>query len=278
MVSSDQKIGELVSTRLKMVTWNIWWRYGPWREREPIILAVLRDLGPDVVCLQEVWGEGGENQAARFADALDLEWVYDPVADSGGVQFGNAILSRWPVRAHESIALPSSPTEADDGGRRALVASIDGPRGQFDIFATHLCWRLHESRWRQEQVRALCDFVGRRDPTRLPPIVCGDFNAVPSSDEIRMMTGEAAVPVEGLFFHDAWAVAGDGSPGFTWDNANAFSAKALEANRRIDYIFVGDPHRNGGAGHITACLLVGDRTTGALHGSDHFGLFAEIRY
>jgi endonuclease/exonuclease/phosphatase family metal-dependent hydrolase len=260
------------------VTWNIWWRYGPWRKRETVILSVLEELDPDVVCLQEVWQDETEDQARRLGEALSLRPIYDKASSSGGFGFGNAILSRWPVLRHESIELPSSPSEAELGGRRALLAGIDGPRGRFDVVSTHLCWRLHESAWRQKQVAALSDFVARHAKSGFPPIVCGDFNAVPTSDEIRMMTGEAAVPVPGLFFHDAWALGGDGGPGFTWNNDNAFSARSLEPNRRLDYIFVGDPHRQGGAGHVTHCRIIGSEVSGNIHGSDHFGVLAEIRY
>lgn len=278
IVSSDQVSGKLIPTALRVVSWNIWWRFGPWRERETVILSVLRDLAPDVVCLQEVWREAGEHQAQRLGDALGLNAVFDEASSTDGIGFGNAILSRWPVIGHDAVDLPNSPTEASGGGRRAMLAEIEGPRGRFDVICTHLCWRLHESRWRQEQIAALCSFVDGHANSGFPPIVCGDFNAIPSSDEIRMMTGETAVAVDGLFFHDAWAAAGDGGPGFTWNNTNAFSSRTLEPNRRIDYIFVGDPHRADGAGHVTECRVVGDTAVDGIHGSDHFGLLAEIRY
>jgi endonuclease/exonuclease/phosphatase family metal-dependent hydrolase len=108
-------------------------------------------------------------------------------------------------------------------------------------------------------------------------LVCGDFNAPPTSDEIRMMTGEAAVPVDGLFFHDAWLVAGDGGPGYTWDQSNSFAGGALEPNRRIDYIFAGDPRPNG-AGHATECRILGTQPADGVFPSDHFGVAARIRY
>ena len=67
-----------------------------------------------------------------------------------------------------------------------------------------------------------------------------------------MLTGRAAVPAPKLVFHDAWEVAGDGGPGFTWSNANPFAARDLEPDRRIDYVFTGWP-KPGGRGHATAC-------------------------
>ena len=41
---------------MRVMTWNLWWRFGPWVERLPAIVAVVREQQPDVVLLQEVWG------------------------------------------------------------------------------------------------------------------------------------------------------------------------------------------------------------------------------
>ena len=60
-----------VDTRLSVLTWNLWWQFGPWEARQPAIAATLRRLAPDVVCLQEVWAErDAPSQAERLADAL----------------------------------------------------------------------------------------------------------------------------------------------------------------------------------------------------------------
>jgi endonuclease/exonuclease/phosphatase family metal-dependent hydrolase len=276
-LSSDQKDESLLETGLAVVSWNIWWRYGPWQAREPVLLSALEAEDPDIVCLQEVWEDDAEDQATRFGKALGLHAVYGSASARLGVGFGNAVLSRWPIVASRSISLPDSPGEQDSGSRGALMAEIDGPRGRFSVVSTHLCWRLHESRWRQRQVERLCQFVAGHSLPDFPPLVCGDFNAPPTSDEIRMMTGEAAVPVDGLFFHDAWIVAGDGGPGYTWDQSNSFAGGALEPNRRIDYIFAGDPRPNG-AGHVTECRILGTQPTGGVFPSDHFGVAARIRY
>ena len=44
----------------------------------------------------------------------------------------------------------------------------------------------------------------RRTDTSPPQLLCGDFNAMPDSDEIRMITGLTATPVPGIVFQDAW--------------------------------------------------------------------------
>jgi len=85
-------------------------------------------------------------------------------------------------------------------------------------------------------------------------------------------TGNAA----GACFQDAWRVAGDGGPGFTWDNRNRFDAYMFEPNRRIDYILVGLADGNG-RGWIESARLVMTEARGDVFPSDHFGLLAEIR-
>ena len=158
--------------------------------------------------------------------------------------------------------------------------TVDGPRGRLRIYDTHLNWRFDQSDVRQEQVRFVAGFIAegrkRDDEPRYPPILAGDLNAAPDSDEIRMLTGRTAVAAPRLVFHDAWEVAGDGSPGCTWTNANEWAREDLEPDRRIDYVLVGWPGW-GGAGHVVDCRLVGHPVDG-LSPSDHLGVVAELRY
>jgi endonuclease/exonuclease/phosphatase family metal-dependent hydrolase len=64
--------------------------------------AALR--GADVITLQEMDAPG----ARRIAEALSMSYVYYPasVAPETGRDFGNAILSRWPIVADAKIVLP----------------------------------------------------------------------------------------------------------------------------------------------------------------------------
>src|SRR4029078_360101 len=107
-----------------------------------------------------------------------------------------------------------------------------------------------------------------RDRGYLPPWLCGDCNAVPEAEEIRMLTGRTAVPVPKLVFIDAWGAAGAG-PGTTWDNRNGFAAEEFEPDGRIDYVFVGYP-RDVGVGHVEGAVLVGDEPVDGGWPSGHF--------
>ena len=120
-------------------------------------------------------------------------------------------------------------------------------------------------------------FVQRKSIKDYPPVMGGDFNAEPMSDEIRMLKGLTTCPVPDLFFRDAWDAAGSGGPGYTWDNRNAHAAEEFDPNRRIDYIFVGPPKRRT-AGHIKDCRVVADQPIDGIFPSDHFAVQAELRY
>jgi endonuclease/exonuclease/phosphatase family metal-dependent hydrolase len=131
---------------------------------------------------------------------------------------------------------------------------------------------------RQAQVRKVCHVVRAHTPRRFPAILCGDLNAEPMSDEIRMLTGLAPVPVPGVIFRDAWATAGDGGLGATVGPRNPYCAAALEPDARIDYVLVGWP-KLGGAGQVLDAIVGGDLAgDGGLLGSDHFAVVAELRY
>jgi endonuclease/exonuclease/phosphatase family metal-dependent hydrolase len=280
----DAGYGTLLDTRVRIATWNVWGRYGPWAVRLPAIVETLRRVDADIVCLQEVWDHPGEgrNQAVEVADALgydsplyahNLEWP-------DGTRSGNAIVARWPRRRDGVLVLPrDADGVVDEEGeeRLCLFAEIDGPRGPIQTYCAHLSWRGDHGAVRQRQVASICQWVKEQRPRSFPAVLCGDLNAPPDSDEIRMLTAAAAVPVPGVWFRDAWPFVHGDAAGPTWSNANPFAAASLDADRRIDYVMVGAPKVNG-CGHVVDISVVGDVAVDGVHGSDHFGLVASLRY
>lgn len=278
--------GPLTETRVRVATWNVQGREGPWRDRRPVIADALAGAVPDLVALQESWVDDQGSQAADLGSLLGLHHVIpggkdiSPTASHGPAveqtvprrevpaPSSNAVLSRWPIVATHQAALPGR----DDEPGSAFAAEIDGPRGPIALVSVITgSFRPGQSADRQDQVRALVAFVAGL-PRRALKIVCGDFNAPPDSDEIRMLTGRAEVPVPGQVFYDAWEIAGEG-PGLTWTSANPWAAPALLPDRRIDYVFTPWPRR-GGQGHPVRAELLGTDPAG----SDHYGVLAELRY
>lgn len=264
--------GLLIETTVRIVTWNVWGLYGPWQEREAAIVATLRDARPDIVILTESWARPADSQAARLAGPLGLtHHAFSGVAaqEDATALSGVAVMSRWPISSKSSHAF---------GGVRVQHAEVSGPRGPMRVFGVVMdAWWLDESEARQDAVRNLLAHVHESQDDRIPLIVCGDFNADPDSDEIRMINGRTTAPVAGLSFYDAWEVAGTRTAGHTWCNANPWASQLLWPDRRIDYIFSAAPRR-GGAGHPLGAALRGTRPIGGTYPSDHYALQADLRY
>ncbi|WP_222720659.1 endonuclease/exonuclease/phosphatase family protein [Actinomadura sp. HBU206391] len=266
------------------MTWNVWWRFGPWEQRRKAILTVLRTARPDVVGLQEVWARGEENLAAWLAKELGMHWTWaasdaperwqERLGDSA-VEIGNAVLSRWPIADRDVVRLPAA--EGDDDGRLALHALVDAPAHPLPFFTTQLSSAPHASAVRCEQVRAFAEFIAahRRDGP-FPPVTTGDYNAWPDSDEVRLFGGYKTAPaVPGQVLVDAWEYADPTTPSATWDAANPFAAQTFEPSVRIDYIHVGAPGP-GGIGRVRSVQRVGDGPVDGVWPSDHAAVVADL--
>jgi endonuclease/exonuclease/phosphatase family metal-dependent hydrolase len=282
VLAYDPGYGPLVRTRVRIATWNLWGRYGPWEARLPVIVENLRAIDADILALQEVWEDDERSQARELAEALALAApVYAHNLERDGARSGNAVLSRWPITRHEVRVLPRRGAfgAVDEEGeeRLCVFAEVDGPRGPIQMFCAHLSWSSDHSAVRQEQTREIARFLTETRPRPFPAVLCGDLNAEPSSDELRLLTGRAASPVPRVVLRDAWEAAGNRDPGFTWSNANPFAASNLDLDRRIDHILVGQP-KLGGAGHVLEARLAGDLVVDGMWGSDHLAVVAELRY
>ena len=219
------------------MTWNLWWRFGHWEQRQRAIVDTIRTADADVVCLQEVWVEGDRSLAAIIADELGYDCVCSGAIGREAVGFANAVLARWPVHALADEALPRG--DGAPGHRRVVAAAVDSPWGLWPVASAHLDHRFDESSTRVLQASHLLELAStwRGDPTiDLPVVLGGDLNAVPDSDEVRLLTGRRS-GVPGIVFSDAWEQCGGGD-GATWLRANPNSADSAWPDRRIDYVMV----------------------------------------
>ncbi|HUG83659.1 MAG TPA: endonuclease/exonuclease/phosphatase family protein [Euzebya sp.] len=261
---------------MRVATWNLWHRFGDWQRRAEAITAALRQVDADVVCLQEVWTEeaSGRSQAAELAAALGLADHADAHRIAyEGVTFGNAVLSRWPLERHEIRPLPPHPDYEEH--RTVLGVDVRAPAGPVPVYCTHLNFLNHHSAVRQAQVRAVAAMaLDRGAGGGHPPVVCGDLNAAPTADELRMLTGEADLGLP-IAFIDAWAFRGAGV-GHTWLAANPLTRLSYEPDRRIDHILVGYPRESHGRGEVMWCSLFGDAPVNGVWASDHAGVVADL--
>jgi endonuclease/exonuclease/phosphatase family metal-dependent hydrolase len=269
---------------IRVATWNLWWRFGPWEQRRDAITTVLAHTRPDVCGLQEVWAGGGEHLAALLAEQLGMHWTWTPspaperwqqrIGDPT-MQLGNAILSRWPITEQAAQPLPADP--GGDDGRTVLLAQVQTPTGRLPFFTTQLTSTIGQSAVRCRQVAALCRFVAAHTTPDFPPVVTGDLNAEPDADEIRLLGGHKTAPVvPSLVLVDAWSYADPPTPGWTWDRRNPYVAVTGEPSARIDYVLVGPPSTTG-AGQVQSVRLIGDRPVHGIWPSDHAGVLAELQ-
>ncbi len=132
------------------------------------IARVLLDIGADVIALQEVPLGGSRNADVLkvLQEATGFHAVEGPTEDSPQRRYGNAVLSRYPVRATRAIDLSFGSREA----RGALDADLDCHGQPLRVVATHLGLRPAE---RRDQIRRLLQAF---DTDRMPVILMGDVN------------------------------------------------------------------------------------------------------
>ena len=264
---------------LRVMTWNLWWRFGPHEQRFSAIVDTVRAADPDVLCLQEEWSYPTYDQAEGLAAAPGRHVVRtDPVLFDG-FSFGNAVLARWPITRVASEALPDR--YGEPGHRRIVAGSVHTPFGPWPVASTHFDHLFDASATRQLQARHLLELAAtwRGDPADdLPLIVGADLNAVPDSDEVRMLTGRRP-GIPGIVFSDAWAQAGEGD-GPTWRSSNPHTADSTWPDRRLDYLLVSWP-RPKPVGNPLRAWNVGtepvDVGGSAIWPSDHAAVVAEFR-
>lgn len=154
---------------LTVATYNIHSAVGTDGRFDPHRIAgVLTEMGADVIALQEV-PLGG----SRYGDILPLlqqatgfHAVEGAVRDTPRSRYGNAVLSRYPVKATRRLDLSFGSRES----RGALDADIDVNGNPLRIVATHLGLRPAE---RRDQIERLLKVF---DTERMPVILMGDIN------------------------------------------------------------------------------------------------------
>lgn len=261
---------------LKVLTLNLWNNSGPYERRRPRLRHWIEQLNPDLIGFQEALRGDRLDQAADLLAGLGYQYEFVKAVDfwgDPGLEFGNVAASRWPIAGRETIRLPDA---GDQEQRAAISITVESPFGAIVFTSTHLNWKLHHGWVRERQVIALSRFVRLQRPRGgFPPIVVGDFNAQPESTEIRYMTGLHALEGGSTHFYDAWRLGGEGD-GTTWSNNNPYAAPGLEPDRRIDYIFVGPPGRDG-VGQVLRSRVVANDQVDDVWPTDHFGVYAELR-
>ena len=237
---------------LRLVCFNIWHNQGDWTARQPLLVEAIRAADPDVIALQEVLEDaavGLPNQARTLADALGGYEMHFVSTDPEGAprRYGNAILSRLPVLAHDWKKL-----EPLDDYRTAIRARVSVGGRAVDVVNTHLAWQADQAPVRARQIADLMAWLPQ-DGT--PLVVMGDFNAVQEDAGLDALTGPR-------FFSAVPRGAAE----------TPLNPAKGHAPRVIDHIFAEAAHFEP-----VSAAVIGDAPTDGEYPSDHFGVAASIR-
>lgn len=191
--SAEKELGDLKYLSLRVMSYNIH-HASPASKPGCIdieaIVRVIKAENPDLVALQEVDADtersGEGNQAEMIAEKLDMFVYFAKALDYTGGEYGNAILSKYPLRDGNTHVLPNAP-EANTETRVWATAKIEIPNGSELVFgSTHLDYKK-DSPSRLFQIGKIIEVSEKEE---LPMIVAGDFNATPDSETIKLLDKE----------------------------------------------------------------------------------------
>jgi endonuclease/exonuclease/phosphatase family metal-dependent hydrolase len=215
------------------------------------LAEVIKAVDPDLVALQEVdvvvRRSGGVHQAQRLGELTGLAVHYGPTQHYEGGLFGNAVLTKLPVK--EVLIHPLPYTEATPElttyPRGFIAVTVEGPGGKpLRFVSTHFQHNVEEDRI--AEAKAVNELLAARKDG-IPVILAGDINATPESEPMKILLEQ---------WHNAT------------DEPAAATVPSKEPKSRIDYIF----HRKGDPFSVVEARVVPEAMA-----SDHRPVFAVLR-
>lgn len=292
---------------MKFVSYNIQYGIGMDGRFDPERIAQSM-AGADVIALQEVTRgfhkNGHADLVSTFADLFPdhfhafgapCDILVDASTENGRrverrLQFGNMILSRWPILATRHFLLPRSCTldelNLQRGALETLIATPTGPLRVYSVHLDHVSRdeRISQIRFIKERLLNFCQeggavtgglndgFVTANPPLTDDFLILGDFNMEPESPEYLAMAGLPDASYGRVLRLDepvdALACLGRLTPGcYSWAIPPGATRARGPERAHLDYGFV-----NAGLAH----RLREARVDLAALGSDHFPVWIEI--
>jgi endonuclease/exonuclease/phosphatase family metal-dependent hydrolase len=177
---------------LRVLTYNIHGCRGTDGRLAPgRIIDVIRKAAPDVIALQEIDAgrarSGHLDQAQVIAEALGMAFHFHPALQHVEEQYGDAILSRLPLRLVKAGPLPMPHNRPLLEPRGAVWAAIDlGGGVELQVINTHL-GLLPQERVMQAEALLGLGWLQHPDCRGRPAVLLGDFNAWPRSRAYELM-------------------------------------------------------------------------------------------
>ncbi|KAL1543168.1 hypothetical protein AAHA92_20177 [Salvia divinorum] len=132
------------------------------------VYDVLREVEADILCLQDVKADEADDMRplSELASALGMSYVF---AESWAPEFGNALLSRWPITKWRAERICD-----DKDFRNVIKATVEVPwMGEVNVYGTQLD-HLDET-WRMKQINAIMH-------STTPHFLAGGLNSLDASD------------------------------------------------------------------------------------------------
>lgn len=284
---------------MKFVSYNIQYGFGQDGRFDPHRIAdSIRDA--DVITLQEVTRGYSRNDYADLVETFsglfpDYFAAFGPACDvlvdhavvegrlrERRFQFGNMVLSRYPIRASRNLLLPRSRTfDKLNLQRGALEAVIDAPGGALRVYSVHLDHvspdeRIAQIAFLKERVfgylseggalTGAIEFAVSDPPLPEDFLVMGDFNMEPESPEYLAMVGRndayyGRAPRAGLPTDAEAYLKARPEGGYSWISEDG------SRRMHLDYCFVS----GGLVSRLRHCRV--DTTA---RGSDHLPVWVDL--
>lgn len=208
-----------------VLQWNVWYK-----ESNQNIVSFLEAQSADVICLQELTIESGENGHAPnyIAERLGYEHYYQEIdLGEGKINLANGIFSRFPITDTKCawINTPTGSGGYDDEPRAFIEVTVKIGNDSVSIGTTHMSYThgFENTHRKTHETDMLVDEVARHSGRF---ILTGDMNATPGSYTIKSL--EAHMKNVGPVYQDS-----------TW-TTKPFSYDGFEETElrwRLDYIF-----------------------------------------
>jgi endonuclease/exonuclease/phosphatase family metal-dependent hydrolase len=182
------------------------------------IIEEIRETGAQIIGLQEVERmmprSGYQDQARLIAEELGYHYYYGGNINILGAQYGNVLLSKYPITAAVNHRLPKERLEP----RGVIEARIEVEGIPFSVYVTHLGLNPDE---RRKQIMYINELLTQSEDYM---VLLGDFNNHPDSPEMdiintRMTDSAAALEQSSLY---------------------TFSYQSTDPDVRLDRIYVSD--------------------------------------
>ena len=252
-VCRDQKT-KSINGCLRVMTYNVHSCIGMDGKLSPKRIArVIANYNPDVIALQEL--DVGRvrtdemDQAHLIAQQLEMEFHFHPALEINEEKYGDAVLSRYPMRVVKACPFPDIPRLAGFEPRGALWVEILLGGRQVQVINTHIGLRIIERKMQIEHLLGP-EWLGHT-ACQGPVILCGDFNTLPISPLYRKIASQ---------LDDTQLKCNNGRPNGTWFGHYPIG--------RIDYIFV--------SSDISVLDTHVPRTNMTRRASDHLPLIANV--